>query len=490
MTATSTGPVDVAAVRAAHPIHEVVAAAGIELTPRGHGFVGCCPFHDDTTPSLSVSGVPDRFHCFGCGASGDVIDFIRRRDGLGFREAVQRLDAQTPTVTIPKTPARAPAGPERWPMVSTERGHAINTMAWQYCTTTVAHAFAVSYLRHHRGIDVTDLEAQIGQPLVGHTGQHWAGMTRHLLDSGVSADELLAMDLSRRANTGRLTDTFHGRLVVPTRSPTGNITALTGRSTLTDPRAPKYRNPTRTATFDKSTALYSPTPATAGATAVVVEGPLDALAIAAAAATTRRLNQFWACTANGVTVSPAQARRVTTSGAAKVVVALDGDTAGAEGTGRWIDAVCRGQRHPAMLTRLPGGVDPADWLAQHGPAGLAAFDPAAGTGVDPRPVHPGRELVRAALAAAKDPVRDTIRDLLPILMALPGSDARALAAQADGEMTRHGWNPKNAFTDTLRQAVAVATAQRHDIAAPHSRRHQPPPTDRSLGMAAGPAAYR
>ena len=489
MTTSSKGTVDVPAVRAAHPLQEVVAAAGIELTPRGHGFIGCCPFHDDSTPSLSVGGVPDRFHCFGCGASGDVIDFVARLEGLGFREAVHRLDAATPAVAPPRATTNMLAGPDRWPTVSGERGYAINALAWEYCCATVPHAFAVSYLRHHRGIDVRDLEVQVGQPLVGHTGQAWAGMTAHLLARGVSADELLAMDLSRRSKRGRLTDTFRGRLVVPVRSPSGQVAGLLGRTTLTSPRAPKYRNPTRTATFDKSTALYSPTPATAGATAVVVEGPLDALAVAAAAATSGRLAQFWPCTANGVSVSPAQARRVTTSGAAKVVVALDGDTAGAEGSQRWIDAVCRGQRRPAMLTRLPDGLDPADWLAQHGVTGLAAFDPAA-TSSDPRPVQPGRELVRAALAAANDPVRDTIRDLLPVLMALPGRDARVLAAQADHEMTRQGWNPKGTFTETLRRVVVVAAAQRRDVAAPRSLRLDAPAAHRSLGLEVGSPAHR
>lgn len=488
MSATSTGSVDIPALRAAHPIHDVVAAAGIELTPRGHAFVGRCPFHEDSTPSLSVGGVPDRFHCFGCGASGDVIDFVRRLEGVGFRDAVQRLDHATDT-TVSKPTLRMPLSHDWWPMVSAERGFAINALAWEYCSDTVPHAFAVSYLRNHRGIDVRDLEGQAGQPLVGHTGQRWSAMTRHLLDRGVKADELLALDLARRTKTGRLTDTFQGRLVVPVRSPSGLISGLVGRTTLTDTRTPKYRNPTRTATFDKSTALYSPTEASAGTTAVVVEGPLDALAVAAAAATSGRLAEFWPCTANGVSVSPAQARRIATSGAAKVVVALDGDAAGAEGSQRWIDALCRGQRRPAMLTRLPDGLDPADWLAQHGVLGLAAFDPSATSG-DTRPVQPGRELVRAALTVAHDPVRDTIADLVPVLMALSASDARALGTQAEGEMTRQGWNPKGAFTSALHQAVTVAVPQRRDAPSPRSLRLEGPTADRSLGLDAWRASYR
>jgi DNA primase len=142
-----------------------------------------------------------------------------------------------------------------------------------------------------------------------------------------------------------------------------------------------------------------------------------------------------------------------------------------------------------MLTHLPDGLDPADWLAQRGTDGLSAFDPAVEVG-DPRPVHAGRELTRAALASAHDPVRDTLRDIVPVLLAMDGRSARALAAPADGEMTRHGWNPKGTFTETLAQAVAVAAAQRRDLVAPQSRRLEPPPAHRRLGIDAGPAAYR
>jgi DNA primase len=67
------GHFDLAALRQDHPIEVVVAASGVALTPHGQGFMGGCPFHDDSTASLSVGGVADRFHCFGCGAGGDVI---------------------------------------------------------------------------------------------------------------------------------------------------------------------------------------------------------------------------------------------------------------------------------------------------------------------------------------------------------------------------------------------------------------------------------
>jgi|GEM_PF-2945029 len=95
MTLAGSERFDVATVRHANPIDVVVAASGVELTQRGHGFMGCCPFHDDSTASLSVGGVPDRFHCFGCGASGDVIEYVVRFSGLSFVEAVQALESGT-----------------------------------------------------------------------------------------------------------------------------------------------------------------------------------------------------------------------------------------------------------------------------------------------------------------------------------------------------------------------------------------------------------
>jgi DNA primase len=71
--------VDVAAIRAAHPIEDVVAASGVELRRSGKAFMARCPFHvEDRTPSMSVGGVPGRYHCFACAAGSDVIDYVAR----------------------------------------------------------------------------------------------------------------------------------------------------------------------------------------------------------------------------------------------------------------------------------------------------------------------------------------------------------------------------------------------------------------------------
>ena len=104
---TTTGTIDVAAVRARHRIEDVVAASGVELRPTGKSLMGCCPLHEDHTASLSVGGIPDRFHCFGCGASGDVIEYVARLRNLTFRDAVAYLENDH-DLGMPSAP-RAPA---------------------------------------------------------------------------------------------------------------------------------------------------------------------------------------------------------------------------------------------------------------------------------------------------------------------------------------------------------------------------------------------
>ena len=83
--------IDIEALKRRNPIAEVVRRHGVELRGQGKRLTARCPFHEDRTPSFCVYPETESFHCFGCGASGDVIDFIRRTEGLGFREAVLRL---------------------------------------------------------------------------------------------------------------------------------------------------------------------------------------------------------------------------------------------------------------------------------------------------------------------------------------------------------------------------------------------------------------
>ena len=286
-------------------------------------------------------------------------------------------------------------------------------------------------------------------------------MTRHLQSRGVTDTELLELDLAQRTRAGELIDTYRGRLIVPVLADGGGIDGFIGRDTTGDPRAPKYRNPTRTPTFDKSTALYRPTHhrLDAGANIVVVEGVLDALAIAAAAARGGEPAMFAPATTSGVTVSGIQARAVLELHPKPPIIALDGDQAGGEGTDRWLTALCLERGRTALVTRLPDGVDPAEWLQHQGVRGLRAFDRRGydGTATDTAsPQLPGRDLVRICFDQPGEPAGRVLDVLTPLAMQLSHSAARELIDQAEHEMTAGGANTRGEFAQAARAAVSDA----------------------------------
>jgi DNA primase len=467
---------DLDQIRATHPLEQVVAASGVALHPRGRGYVGCCPFHDDTTPSLSVGGVPERFHCFGCGASGDVIDYVSRFTGMPFLASVRALQDGDPfhgrSPAPPPTGTPVHARPVRGPTMSPERGSQINQLAWEHFTSPAAAAHAEAWLRHHRGIDLEPLSRETGgQPLAGYASPGRHTVTAHLRGLGVTDTELIDLDLAYQPSRGaEPIDSYRGRVILPVRDSDGNIQGFLGRDTTGHPAAPKYRNPTRTPTFDKSAALYRPTHHRLDeiGTVVVVEGALDALAIAATAAQAGQSGRFAPVSTSGVTVSPTQADAVLAMHHRPPVIALDGDRAGREGTARWLRLLCITAGRPALVTTLPPGSDPADWLRTHGVTGLAAFERTrlfhiAAGGVYPH--LPGRELVQTLLdGAATEPVPAVLATLLPLAAQLPAHARDALLTGAEREMTAQGWNPKDQFSRTLRRALNTTSLQ-------HAARH-------------------
>ncbi|WP_347351225.1 CHC2 zinc finger domain-containing protein [Intrasporangium sp.] len=477
------GRVDVARIRAQYPIAEVIAAAGVELRPRGRGWVGPCPFHEDHTPSLSVDAIPDRYHCFGCGASGDVIDFVARLHGLDFRGAVAALGANAPTAAAPSAQIASrtlgrprlrlvrDTDPSADPAVGSERAFEVNALAWGHLGGSAASRYAATWLTRERGIDLTALQAKTpGAGLVGYATPGWTSLTDRLRADGVSDDELLALDLSRPGRSGGLVDTLHGRIVVPVTEPDGRIRGFIGRDITGHPAAPKYRNPTRTAVYDKSRTLYRPShhELAGDGSVVVVEGVLDALAVAAAAATAGLTHRIAPVTTSGVTVSATQAAQVLALSSNPPRIVLDGDQAGREGTDRWLTQLCLTGHRPALVTRLPAGTDPAEWLTgpdttarlrqlldpptpHHPGAWLSSGSPAV---LAPVTFLPGRDLARLSLQqGAREPVRDTIAVLTPLTRWLGPGLRHVLLEQATAEMTRHGWNPHGTLTAALGHAL-------------------------------------
>ena len=331
-----TANVDIAALKARHPLGDAVEASGVRLRGRGRVRQGVCPFHDEAEGSFTVYGDTERFYCFGCGAGGDVLDFIRRAENLSLPEAIERLGGGAYPAVIAPVPAGRPRAaplPPRDPSLLTA---AARFYAGQLRRSPVAREYLAS-----RGVGL-DAAARLG---LGYAPG--SGLRESLEPVGFAADRLRDCGLFMERGAER----FAGMVVVPDASG-GLVRWLVGRAVDPD-RTPRFQ------------ALPGPKPVlglgclgVAPPWAVVAEGVFDWLALAG-----------WgvpACAALGTqgVERVADALR----GCPRVFLAFDNDDAGLEAAERLAGLL--GRRAAAVT--LPQGVGDVGELAAH-PQGRALF---------------------------------------------------------------------------------------------------------------------
>jgi len=127
---------DLGAIKRERRLSDIILAAGVSLRPTGQDrFVAQCPFHDDREPSLLVDERDGHFHCFGCQAHGDVIDFVIRRDGVDFIEACRRLSVRPSQVAPAPAPERPSPTRRRWDLLTLDQQVVMNTAGaiYQHC---------------------------------------------------------------------------------------------------------------------------------------------------------------------------------------------------------------------------------------------------------------------------------------------------------------------------------------------------------------------
>ena len=399
-------------VRARHPLGPVARRTGLAVPDTGRAMV-CCPLptHHDRHPSMHLDLDRHRYYCFGCRSHGDVIQWVCDIEGVRPGEAIAILDAGRPIngVHTGGTTARSYVSRpdletpdlERTPA---ERVRAAMRAAWDYYTFAPLHERATDYLAGERHIDVAALEDETGRPVVGHSPSRSDGLTQRLHTEGFSDDELVDAGLASRQREGSIIDFFRARVLLAVTDDRGQVTGIIGRA-VTD-REPRYLNQTLTHTYDKHLALYRPsTPALdPDANVVVVEGTLDALAIAASASTSGLSAKYAPVSASGVRLSDEPIDTILGLHPKAPVLAADGDQAGRDANLEWAARIALRHRE-SVVTTWPEGHDPASWLATHGEDGLVAvtrkgcLDAPAG---DLRPRHCGAVLTQAALDELPD----------------------------------------------------------------------------------------
>ncbi len=267
---------DARRVRDASDIVRVV-GEHVALKARGREFVGLCPFHDDHTPSMNVIPAKQIFHCFVCGAGGDVFNFVRRFHGMEFREALELL-AQRAGVTL--TPRRARAAGESEDEISAadlRRASAVARDFFQAILRHAEHGAPARAVIEKRGLSPEAVE----RFELGAAPDRWDGLVKTLEAKRLDLRPFAELGLIRPRDTGGHYDAFRNRLMFPIFDRAGNPIAF-GARRIDDADEPKYINSNDMRLFNKSRTLYALSHASReiqrAGVAVICEGYMDVIA--------------------------------------------------------------------------------------------------------------------------------------------------------------------------------------------------------------------
>jgi len=334
----------------------------IPLKKAGREFKACCPFHDEKTPSFTVSPAKGFYHCFGCGAHGTAIGFLMEFDHMSFVEAIESL-ASSMGVEVPRDESDRPARryDELFDLMSKAERF------WQQGLRE--NQAAVDYLKD-RGIDGKTAK-RFG---LGYAADGWSTLLDKFGTSPESIERLLAAGLIIRKDNGGNYDRFRDRIVFPIRDIRGRCIGFGGRAM--GDGEPKYLNSPETVLFHKGRELYGLYEARQALRQidrfVVVEGYMDVIALA------RHGIDFSVATLGTATTSDHLNRlfRLTEN----IDFCFDGDRAGKQAAWRALETALPDIREGRQVrfVFLPEGHDPDSFVNEHGPG---AFIEALNNGV-------------------------------------------------------------------------------------------------------------
>ncbi len=328
--------------------------ARVPLKKTGRDYSACCPFHNEKTPSFTVSPDKQFYHCFGCGAHGNAIGFLMEYERLEFRDAVEEL-ARMAGLELPQ---QTTAGTVR--TAETDRLRNLLQQADRFFRRQLREhpqrERAIAYLRQ-RGLDgVTVRDFGIGYAPPG-----WDNLLQALTSGGAGSAELVEAGLVVIRDSGGAYDRFRDRIMFPIRDRRGRTIAFGGRALDSD-NTPKYLNSPESALFHKGRELYGLFEARRHAAnptrLLVVEGYMDVIALA-------QRNLRYAVATLGTATTAEHLERLFRA-SSTLVFCFDGDQAGREAAWRALEhtlPLLRDGRRVSYLF-LPEGEDP-DSLVRH-----------------------------------------------------------------------------------------------------------------------------
>lgn len=342
----------------------------VQLNKKGKTYWGCCPFHFEKTPSFAVNEMEQYYHCFGCGESGDVIKFIQKIESLDFMNAVKHL-AKDAGLELPEW-----TGDEKVIEQNKikERMYQANNLALSHYRENLKlpqAKVALEYMQK-RGLD-KDIAEKFG---IGYANG-WTSLVDFLKQNKVSVSTMEQAGLCDTKN-GRTFDVMATRLMFPIVNVYGDCIGFTARQ-LEDGNFAKYRNTKETVIFDKSKTVYNINnikriKQERGLDYILIgEGAMDVIALSKAG-----FENSGACM--GTAITPYHAKLLKRF-ANKIILCLDGDSAGQKASFRAIDILMDDGLDVRVVT-LPDNLDPDEFLKKYGKEKLAEYIENAVVGLD------------------------------------------------------------------------------------------------------------
>jgi len=340
-----------------HFLMSEVVGKRIALKKLGREWKACCPFHNEKSPSFTVNDDKGFYHCFGCGAHGDAIEFIRKHERLSYPEAIETL-ARDAGIPLPE--------------VSPETIRKIEAYKVQQDVVEAACVWFEKQLHSAKHIDAMAYAEKRGlkpetirQFRLGYAPDERTALHQYLLENGHSLERQIEAGLVSRTDDGRVYDRFRGRLMFPIKSAGGKVIAFGGRTLSSDTKnIAKYLNSPETELFKKGDLLFNHDLVKKAVrernTVVVMEGYMDVVS-------SSQQGVDYAVAALGTAVTPEHLRLLWQM-TKEPIFCLDGDTAGQRAMLRAAEVALPliTPGHSLRFAVLPKGEDPDSYIQKHG----------------------------------------------------------------------------------------------------------------------------
>lgn len=341
-------------LKAANPIAEVMGSY-VTLKRTGRDYICLCPFHNEKTPSCHVHPDKEYFHCFGCGAGGDVITFVMKYNNLDYWEAVKQL-AERGGLPLPED-----NGYNSGRSDLRKRMYEMNKTAARFFYSqlkTSQGRECLDYLINKRHLSVDTIK-KYG---MGYAPNSWSALKSYMLGEGYTEAELESGSLISRSqrNTRNTFDFFVNRAMFPFIDLAGHIVGFGGRALSSDDKR-KYLNSKDTACYSKNKFLFSMNIAKNAAvkdrTILLCEGNLDVISLNQAGFE----NAVASC---GTALTPEQAK-IISNYADKAIICYDSDGAGQKATSRAIPILSEAGLKVSVI-KMSGAKDPDEYIVKFG----------------------------------------------------------------------------------------------------------------------------